>query len=134
MDLPRLNACLNAISTALLLIGWAAVRRRRLVLHKTCMLSAFAVSIAFLASYLLHHARVGHVVFQGEGAVRILYFLVLGTHTPLAAAVPVLAGITLWRALKGDLERHKRIARWTLPIWLYVSVTGVVVYVLLYRR
>ncbi len=134
MNLPLLNACLNVTAAALLSAGWLAVKRRRLALHKACMLSATAVSTLFLASYLLHHYRVGHVVFQGTGSMRTFYLSILGTHTVLAAAVPFLAGITLWRALKGDFERHKRIARWTLPIWLYVSVTGVIVYAMLYSR
>ena len=132
MDLPWINACLNTTAAVLLSAGWLAVRKRRLTLHKACMLSATAVSTVFLACYLLHHYRVGHVVFQGVGGVRTLYLVILGSHTVLAAAVPFLAGITLFRAFRGNLERHKRIARWTLPIWLYVSVTGVIIYAMLY--
>jgi uncharacterized membrane protein YozB (DUF420 family) len=131
-DLPTVNASLNAIAAVLLVIGWVLIRRGRVRAHRAVMLSALACSVLFLASYLVYHYQVGSVRFQGTGAVRTLYFSVLLTHTVLAALVPFLAAITLFRALRRHFPRHRAIARWTLPIWLYVSVTGVVVYVMLY--
>lgn len=132
-DLPTLNAALNATSAVLLLLGWVLILRRKIDAHRRAMLSAFGCSIVFLVSYLVYHFQVGSVKFQGTGAVRTVYFAILLTHTVLAAAVPFLAVITLSRALARRFDRHKRIARWTLPIWLYVSVTGVVVYCMLYQ-
>lgn len=132
-DLPALNALLNATSAALLVVGWALIRRRRIVAHRRVMFAAVAVSIAFLVSYLVYHFQVGSVRFQGRGAVRALYFTILMSHTLLAAALPPLVLVTLVRALRERFDRHRAIARWTLPIWLYVSVTGVVVYWMLYR-
>lgn len=132
-DLPTLNAALNATSAVLLLLGWGLILRRKIDAHRRAMLSAFGCSIVFLVSYLVYHFQVGSVKFQGTGAVRTVYFAILLTHTVLAAAVPFLAVITLSRALARRFDRHKRIARWTLPIWLYVSVTGVVVYWMLYQ-
>jgi uncharacterized membrane protein YozB (DUF420 family) len=132
-DLPTLNAALNATSAVLLLLGWGLILRRKIAAHRRAMLSAFGCSIVFLVSYLVYHFQVGSVKFQGTGAVRTVYFAILLTHTVLAAAVPFLAVITLSRALARRFDRHKRIARWTLPIWLYVSVTGVVVYCMLYQ-
>lgn len=132
-DLPTLNAALNATSAVLLLLGWGLILRRKIDAHRRAMLSAFGCSIVFLVSYLVYHLQVGSVKFQGTGAVRTVYFAILLTHTVLAAAVPFLAVITLSRALARRFDRHKRIARWTLPIWLYVSVTGVVVYCMLYQ-
>ncbi len=132
-DLPTLNAALNATSAVLLLLGWALIRRRKIDAHRRAMLSAFGCSIVFLVSYLVYHFQVGSVRFQGTGTVRTVYFAVLLTHTVLAAAVPFLAAITLSRALARRFDRHRQIARWTLPIWLYVSVTGVVVYWMLYQ-
>ena len=132
-DLPSLNAALNATSAVLLLVGWVLILRRKIDAHRRAMLSAFACSIVFLVSYLVYHFQVGSVKFQGTGTVRTVYFAVLLTHTVLAAAVPFLAAITLSRALARRFDRHKKIARWTLPIWLYVSVTGVVVYWMLYQ-
>ena len=117
----------------MLVTGFALIRRRRVVAHRKVMLAAFACSVLFLASYLVYHAQVGSVRFPGTGAVRTVYFTLLASHTVLAAAVPFLAVVTLWRALGGRFARHRAIARWTLPIWLYVSVTGVVVYWMLYR-
>lgn len=130
-DLPTLNAALNATSAVLLLLGWGLILRRKIDAHRRAMLSAFGCSIVFLVSYLVYHFQVGSVKFQGTGAVRTVYFAILLTHTVLAAAVPFLAVITLSRALARRFDRHKRIARWTLPIWLYVSVTGVVVFLML---
>ena len=132
-DLPSLNAALNATSAVLLLVGWVLILRRKIDAHRRAMLSAFGCSIVFLVSYLVYHFQVGSVKFQGTGTVRTVYFAVLLTHTVLAAAVPFLAAITLSRALARRFDRHKKIARWTLPIWLYVSVTGVVVYWMLYQ-
>lgn len=132
-DLPALNALLNATSALLLVVGWLLIRAGRREAHRRVMLGALAVSAAFLASYLVYHFQVGSVRFQGTGAARTLYFAILISHTLLAAAVPILALITLSRALRRRFERHRAIARWTLPIWLYVSVTGVVVYWMLYR-
>ena len=132
-DLPVVNATLNATSAVLLVTGYTLIRNGRRDAHKRVMLSAFTVSILFLISYLIYHSHVGSVPYPHPGAIRIVYFTILITHTILAATVPVLAIITLRRALKGDFKRHRRLARWTLPIWLYVSVTGVVVYLMLYQ-
>ncbi len=132
-DLPTLNALLNATSAALLVLGYRFIRRRAISAHRACMLAAFAVSIVFLTSYVAYHAQVGSVHFPGTGFVRGVYFAILITHTILAALVPPLAVVTLYRALRGNFERHRRVARWTFPVWLYVSVTGVVVYVMLYQ-
>ena len=132
-DLPTLNAVLNATAAMLLVSGFALIRQRRIHAHKRVMLGAFCVSILFLASYLVYHYQVGSVHFSRTGSIRAVYLSILFTHTVLAAAVPVLAVITLSRALKERFDRHRRIARWTLPIWLYVSVTGVVVYWMLYQ-
>ncbi len=132
-DLPAVNASLNAISALCLGAGYLTIRARRIALHRACMIAAFAGSILFLVSYLVYHFQVGSVRFQGTGAVRTVYLTILLTHTVLASAVPFLAVITLVRALRGRFERHVKIARWTLPIWLYVSITGVVVYWMLYR-
>ena len=131
--LPTVNASLNGVAALLLVCGWTFIRRRQWQAHRNCMLAAFACSVLFLVSYLTYHAQVGSVRFQGEGAVRTLYLGILLTHTVLAAAVPFLAVVTLSRGLRRQLDRHVRIARYTLPIWLYVSVTGVIVYVMLYR-
>jgi uncharacterized membrane protein YozB (DUF420 family) len=135
-DLPAINAILNGTAAILLVRGYFLIRARRRDAHKKTMIAAFCVSVVFLISYLFYHANSGIVYYQKTGFIRYVYFAILYTHTPLAAAVPVLAIITLRRALKaektGDFKRHRRIARWTLPIWLYVSVTGVVVYLMLY--
>ena len=132
-DLPALNAGLNAISAGLLLTGLRLIKQGRVGAHKACMITAFVVSMLFLASYLTYHAQVGSVRFTGRGPIRAVYFAVLVSHTVLAAAVPVLAVVTLQFGLRAKYARHVRIARWTLPIWLYVSVTGVIVYLMLYR-
>ena len=131
--LPAVNAGLNAVSALLLVTGWRAIRRRRVHVHRACMLAAFATSILFLTSYLVYHAQAGTTRFTGQGWVRPLYFTILATHTVLAALVPILALATLALALRGHFDRHARLARWTLPTWLYVSVTGVVIYVMLYH-
>ncbi|MFY9585128.1 MAG: DUF420 domain-containing protein [Candidatus Acidiferrales bacterium] len=128
-----LNAILNASSAVLLSTGYWMIRRGRVLAHKSCMGLAFLSSTAFLVSYLLYHARVGSVAFRGQGWIRPVYFTLLASHTILAVAIVPLAVITLSRALREQFDRHKRIARWTLPLWLYVSVTGVVIYFLLYH-
>jgi len=128
-----LNATLNASSAVLLTTGYWMIRRGRVLAHKSCMGLAFLSSTAFLVSYLLYHARVGSVAFRGQGWIRPVYFTLLASHTILAVAIVPLAVITLSRALREQFDRHKRIARWTLPLWLYVSVTGVVIYFLLYH-
>jgi putative membrane protein len=132
-DLPTVNAALNATATILLVIGYALIRQGRREAHRKVMLAAFACSSLFLVSYLVYHAQVGSVKFTGTGMARTVYFAILLSHTILAALVPILAPLTLGLGLKGRLERHRKLARWTLPIWLYVSVTGVVVYWMLYR-
>jgi uncharacterized membrane protein YozB (DUF420 family) len=131
--LPAINASLNALSGVLLVIGYALMRARRIDLHRRVMIAAFVTSSLFLICYLTYHAQVGSVRFTREGFVRPLYFTILITHVTLAAAVLPLAIVTLTRGLKGRYPRHRAIARWTFPIWLYVSVTGVLVYVLLYQ-
>ncbi len=131
-DLPALNASLNAVATTFLVIGWVMIRRGRWKVHRACMLAAFAASTAFLTSYLVYHYNVGSVPFGRQGPIRVVYLTILLTHIVLAAIVPLLALVTLSRALARRFDAHRRIARWTLPIWLYVSVTGVVIYVMLY--
>ena len=131
--LPSLNAFLNATSAVLLIIGFRLIRQRNIRAHRVCMIVAFTVSVLFLLSYLTYHYYVGMTRFPGQGWVRPVYFIILISHTILAALVPFLALITLFRALKERFPSHRRIARWTLPIWLYVSVTGVVVYLMLYH-
>ena len=131
--LPAINASLNAISGVLLVIGYLLMRAKRIELHRRVMIAAFVTSSLFLICYLIYHAQVGSVPFTREGFVRPLYFTILITHVTLAAAVLPLAIVTLTRGLKGRYPRHRAIARWTFPIWLYVSVTGVLVYVLLYQ-
>lgn len=132
-DLPTLNASLNATSALLLLTGWYLILQGKREAHRKAMLAALVTSGLFLASYLVYHFNVGSVRFQREGTIRTVYLTILFTHTVLAAAVPVLAAITLRRAWAARFDQHRRIARWTLPIWLYVSVTGVIVYWMLYR-
>ena len=132
-DLPAVNASLNALSGVLLLIGYVLIRNRRIELHRKFMLAAFAASSLFLVFYVIYHAQVGSVPFTRQGFVRPLYFTVLITHVTLAAAVLPLALVTLSRGLAARYNAHRRIARWTFPIWMYVSVTGVLVYVLLYQ-
>lgn len=130
--LPTLNAILNGTSAVLLSAGYLLIRRRKVTAHKACMVSAFCASTLFLISYLTYHYHVGSVAFRGTGAIRAIYFTILISHTSLAVFVVPLALVTLSRALRSQFPRHVRIARWTLPLWLYVSVTGVVVYVMLY--
>jgi uncharacterized membrane protein YozB (DUF420 family) len=132
-DLPTLNAGLNAASFALLLLGFWLVRRGRREAHRKAMLLALATSAAFLVSYLVYHAQVGSVRFAGQGPVRTLYFAVLISHTVLAAAIVPLVVLTAARALRGRFEAHRAVARVTLPLWLWVSASGVAVYWMLYR-
>ncbi len=132
-QLPAVNATLNSIAATLLAAGYVCIRRGRVDAHRRCMLAAFATSTLFLISYLAYHAQVGSRPFAGQGPVRVVYFTVLVSHIILAAAILPLAIVTLRRGLRRDDARHVALARWTLPIWLYVSVTGVVVYWMLYR-
>ncbi len=131
-DLPAVNASLNAIAAVLLVSGYVMIRQRRIEAHRRFMLTAFATSALFLVSYVIYHANIGSKPFSGRGAIRVVYFSILFTHVVLAAAILPLAIITLTRALRERFDRHVPIARWTLPIWLYVSVTGVIVYLMLY--
>jgi putative membrane protein len=131
--LPTLNAVLNGASAVLLVAGWLSVRRRRIALHRACMLGAFCVSVLFLVSYVIYHALAGSRSFTGLGWVRWVYFPVLVSHIVLAAAMVPFVLTTLYRALSADFTRHARLARLTLPVWLYVSVTGVVVYWMIYH-
>ena len=132
--LPTVNATLNGLSAVLLVWGYLLIRNKRIDQHRRVMKTAFATSCLFLVCYLVYHAQVGSVPFGHEGTtLRTVYFTILISHTVLAATVPVLAIITLRRGLAAKYDKHRKIARWTLPIWLYVSITGVVVYLMLYR-
>ncbi len=130
---PALNALLNGLSAALLATGYVFIRRKQVAVHRLFMGAAFTTSTLFLVSYLGYHYHVGATSFRGQGWIRPVYFFLLLTHTGLAGLIVPLALITLSRALRGQFDRHRRIARWTLPIWIYVSVTGVVVYAMLYH-
>ena len=132
-QLPAVNASLNAISAVLLTIGYVFIRRRDMRRHRACMLAALVSSSLFLTSYLVYHAHVGSVPFAGRGAIRSIYFAILITHVALAAVILPLALITVSRALASRFDRHRRIAKWTWPLWMYVSVTGVIIYLMLYR-
>jgi uncharacterized membrane protein YozB (DUF420 family) len=132
-DLPALNAALNATATVLLVTAYVLIKRGRREAHKRCMLGALAVSALFLTSYVIYHYNAGSRPYQGQGALRVVYFLILATHVPLAALILPLALVTTARGLRAQFGAHVRIARWTFPIWLYVSVTGVVIYVMLYQ-
>ena len=132
-DLPALNASLNATSFVLLVTGYSFIRRGNRLAHKRCMLGALGVSALFLTSYVIYHAQVGSVPFRGTGLIRTIYFAVLIPHVILAAAIVPLILITASRGLSAKYDKHRRIARWTLPLWLYVSVTGVIVYLMLYQ-
>jgi putative membrane protein len=132
-DLPSVNAALNAAAAVLLVWGYTLIRRKRIDSHRRVMLAAFVTSSLFLICYIVYHVQAGVVRFAKTGPIRTVYLSILATHTVLAAAVPVLAIITLSRGLGRRFDKHRRIARWTLPIWLYVSVTGVVVYLMLYH-
>lgn len=132
-DLPALNATLNATAAVFLVAGYILIKNGRRALHKKCMLAAVTASTAFLTSYVIYHAQTGSRPFQGQGTIRVIYFAILITHIVLAATVLPLALTTAARGLRAQYPRHVKIARWTFPIWLYVSVTGVVIYVMLYR-
>jgi uncharacterized membrane protein YozB (DUF420 family) len=132
-DLPTVNAVLNATSAVLLASGYRYIRRRQVVAHQRCMIAACVTSTLFLLSYLIYHYNIGSMPFRGQGWVRPVYFTILISHTILAAAIVPLVLVTLFRAWKADFVKHARIAKWTLPIWLYVSVTGVVIYWMLYQ-
>jgi putative membrane protein len=131
--LPALNAALNATSAVLLAVGYVFVRRRQVAAHLVCMLSAFGVSTLFLVTYVIYHYYAGSRPFVGQGWIRPVYFALLVSHIVLAVAIVPLALTTIYRGLTGQFSRHRRIARWTLPIWLYVSVTGVLIYWMLHR-
>jgi uncharacterized membrane protein YozB (DUF420 family) len=130
--LPTLNALLNGTAAVLLSWGYVMIRRRRVAAHRAGMIAAFLTSTAFLISYVVYHAQAGSKLFTGQGPIRAVYFTVLITHVILAAVIVPLAVVTLARALGGRFALHRRIARWTLPLWLYVSVTGVAIYLMLY--
>jgi putative membrane protein len=132
-SLPLVNAILNAIATVLLINGYVAIRRRKIPVHRASMIAAFVTSTLFLISYVIYHAHAGSRPFPGRGTMRAVYFTILISHVVLAAAIPPLACLTLWRAYTKRFDRHVPIARWTLPLWLYVSVTGIVVYWMLYQ-
>jgi uncharacterized membrane protein YozB (DUF420 family) len=132
-DLPALNATLNGVAGGFLAAGYYFMRQRRIAAHRACMVSAFIASTLFLISYLVYHANVGSRPFAGQGPIRTIYFTILITHVLLAAAIVPMALVTLGRGLKLDVVRHRRIAKWTWPLWMYVSVTGVVIYLMLYR-
>ncbi len=132
-DLPALNASLNSLAAVFLALGYVFIRRGEVQRHRACMLCASGVSLAFLTSYLVYHWQVGSVPFAGHGWVRPVYFSILLSHVLLAMAVLPLAATTLLRAWRGDYGRHRAIARWTWPVWMYVSVTGVVIYGMLYH-
>ena len=131
--LPHLNACLNGTSALLLLTGYTFIRKRNVVAHRACQIGALVISIVFLASYLTYHFNHGTTRFQGTGFVRTFYFTILTSHTILAIVIVPLVTLTFYRAFRRDFVRHRRIARITLPIWLYVCVTGVIVYLMLYQ-
>jgi len=132
-DLPAVNATLNSISALLLVTGWILIKRGHVAQHRAVMIAAVGTSVLFLVSYLVYHAQVGSVRFTKQGTIRTIYFTILLTHTVLAAAIVPLVLVTLSRGLSARYDAHRRIARWTLPLWIYVSITGVIVYVMLYR-
>ncbi len=132
-DLPAVNAALNATAAVLLTTGYVMIRRGHVRRHQACMLSALAVSALFLVCYVVYHLEAGSVGFTAGGPIRYVYLAILATHVPLAALIVPLALLTASRALRGRFDRHRRIARWTLPLWLYVSVTGVLIYLMLYE-
>lgn len=132
-QLPALNATLNGLAAVMLVVGWLLIKRGRVLAHRNMMLAAFGVSTLFLISYLVYHFKVGSVRFTGPAGVRTVYLAILFSHIVLAATVPVLAIITIYLGLKDRRAKHRQFARWTFPIWLYVSITGVVIYVMLYH-
>ncbi len=132
-DLPAVNATLNSLSAIWLACGYLFIRQKKISAHRFCMIAALITSALFLTSYLIYHYHAGSRPFEGQGTIRTVYFMILLSHTILAAAIVPLALITLFRALKQRFDKHKRIARWTLPIWFYVSITGVIIYWMLYQ-
>lgn len=132
-SLPHLNAALNFTSLVLLSSGFLFIRLKKVAAHRACMLSAFGVAILFLTSYVVYHYHAGSTRFTGEGIIRPIYFFILTTHVILAASIVPLAIVTMRRAFRNEIDRHRRLAHWTLPLWLYVSVTGLIVYALLYH-
>lgn len=132
-DLPTVNAILNSTSAVLLLVGWRMIMQRRIQAHRICMGSALGTSALFLASYLFYHYHHGSTRFSGTGLLRTVYLTILTSHTILAVVILPMILVTVARALRDDRPAHRRIARWTLPLWLYVSVTGVIVYLMLYH-
>ena len=132
-DLPAVNATLNAISAVLLTTGYVFIRRKNIKAHKTCMISAVCTSVVFLTCYIVYHALHGSTRFEGPGPMRVVYFAILIPHVILAIAIVPMVIVTLVRALKGQFDRHAKLARRTLPLWLYVSVTGVIIYLMLYQ-
>jgi uncharacterized membrane protein YozB (DUF420 family) len=132
-DLPALNATLNGLSAVCLVSGFALIKRGERLMHQRCMIAALVLSSLFLVSYVVYHANAGSRPFPGQGIIRPIYFAILITHVVLAATIVPLALITATRGLRSQFDRHVRIARWTFPIWLYVSVTGVVIYLMLYQ-
>ncbi len=132
-DLPAVNAALNACSFMLLMSGFYFIRQKKIIAHRACMIAAVVFSLLFLTSYLIYHAQVGSVKFTKTGWIRPVYFTILLTHTALAVTIVPMAAVTLFRALKERFDKHRKIARWTLPVWMYVSITGVVIYFMLYQ-
>lgn len=132
-DLPTLNAALNALSFLLLLSGFFFIKQRRISIHRACMFSAVSASVLFLISYIIYHSQVGSVKFTKEGWIRPVYFTILISHTILAMTIVPLVAVTLFRALKKKFIKHRAVARWTFPLWAYVSVTGVIIYWMLYH-
>lgn len=132
-DLPTVNACLNTLSATFLVLGWACIRQGKREAHRRFMVAALTTSTLFLISYLVYHFEVGSTRFQGQGWIRPVYFALLLSHTVLAAAIVPMVLTTVLRALRQEYDAHRRLARWTLPLWLYVSVTGVMIYFLLYH-
>ena len=130
---PAFHAGLNLAAASLLLLGYGSIRRQRVRVHRSAMLGAFSLSVLFLASYVIYHWKAGSSSYTGQGWLRGIYLVILISHSILAGALPFLAVITLGRALRGRYEQHRRIARWTLPLWLYVNFTGVLIYWILYR-
>ncbi len=130
--LPSLNALLNGFAFIFLFLAWRAIKRQKRDLHRNLMICALICSVVFLISYLTYHALIGVTRYPGQGLLRTIYFLILGTHTPLAVLILPFIGMALWYAFKNDFTKHVRITKWLLPVWMYVSVTGVVIYVMLY--
>ncbi len=132
-DLPLVDACLNSLTTVFILVGWWFISRNRIPQHITCMIAAICTSAVFLGCYLYYHFIFGETKFTHPGFIKLVYYFILATHVILALTVPVLVILTVIPAIRARFDRHRRIARWTLPIWLYVSVTGVLVYLMLYQ-